>query len=138
MSEVMYYIKTFSKGEILSALFSSMMLVSLFFLFKQLKLYDKYYILFFLTISLPLVLSHRFYLLEHKRRNRFIGRVIHNLVISTFTVLVMIVALKIAGIFYKIGFYSNLIFTVLIVVYFVELLLTLLNRIFIKIGWQIW
>jgi hypothetical protein len=132
------YIRNFSRREILSALFSSLMLVSFLFLFQQLDLYDNYYMLAFLTLSLPMILSHRFYLLEHKCRNRFIGRVIHDLIISVFTILVMAAALKVSGVFYMIGFYTNLIFAVLLVVYFVELVLTLLNRIFISIGWRIW
>jgi len=132
------YLKDFSRREILSALFSSLMLVSFLFLFQQLDLYDNYYILAFLTLSLPMILSHRFYLLEHKSRNRFIGRVIHDLIISVFTILVMAAALKVSGVFYKIGFYTNLIFAVLLVIYVVELVLTLLNRIFISIGWRIW
>jgi hypothetical protein len=133
-----YYIKNFSKREILSALFSSLMLVSFYFLLRQFDLYDNYYILVFLSLSLPLILSHRFYLLEHKCRNRLMGRIIHDLIISAFTILVMILTLKVSGMFYKIGYYTNLVFVVLIIVYFVELFLTLLNRIFILIGWRIW
>ena len=132
------YIRNFSRGEILSAIFSSLMLVSFLFLFLQLDLYDNYYILAFLTLAIPLVLSHRFYLLEHKQRNRVLGRIIHDLIISALTIIIMAASLEVAGVFYKIGFYTNLIFTVLFIVYFVELVLTILNRIFILIGWRIW
>lgn len=114
------------------------MLVSFFFLLIQLELYDNYYIVAFLSLSMPLALSHRFYLLEHKQRNRFFGRILHDLMISILTMAIVAVALKTAGAFYKIGFYTNLIFAVLFIVYFVEIILTILNRIFILIGWRIW
>lgn len=132
------YIRNFSKREILSALFSSLMLVSFFLLLHQLKLYDKYYLVATLILSIPLVLSHRFYLLEHNQRNRFLGRALHDLIIAILTIFIVIVTFKVAGVFYRVGFYTNLIFAVLFIVYFVELILTILNRIFILIGWRIW
>lgn len=132
------YIRNFSSKEILSAIFSSLMLVSFHFLFLQLELYDNYYILKFLSKSIPLVLSHRFYLLEHKQRNRISGRIIHDLIISALTIIIIATSLELVGVFYKIGFYTNLIFIVLFFVYIVELILTILNRILILVGWRIW
>lgn len=132
------YFLTFSKREILSALFSSTMLVSFYFFFKQFKIYDDYFILPFLTLSTPIILSHRFYLLEHKRRNRFLGRVVHDLIISIITLLLLLFALKITGTFHKVGFYSNLISVVLVSIYVVEIFLSFLNRVFIFTGWRIW
>ena len=132
------YFITFSKREILSALFSSTMLVSFYFLFKHFEINDEYFILPSLILSIPIIIGHRIYLLEHKRRNRFSGRIAHDLIISIFTVLLMIIALKITGTFHKVGFYSNLIFMVLVVIYFVEIVLSFLNRALIFIGWRIW
>lgn len=132
------YIKSFSYSELLSALFSAIMLISLLFLFNQLNLPNKYYILFIVTICISLILSHRFYLLEHKQRNRFFGRVIHDFIISVFVIIILTLALKISGTFYVFGFYKNLITVVLFVVFSFEIFLSIVNRILIRIGWHIW
>ena len=132
------YIKTFSKREILSALFSSLMFVSFFYLFKNVNVNDTYHIITFLILSLPIIISHRFYYIEHKRRNRISGRVIHDFIICFITFLLLVITLKISGVFHLAGYYSNLIFFVFASIYFTELALTLLNRAFILFGWRIW
>lgn len=132
------YIKTFSMRELYSALFTALMQVSLLFFIKQIDQIKQNYYLAFLIIIIPLVLSHRMYLLEHKRRNRFWGRLMHDLLIILFLFILLSIFLKIAGTFYIIGFYSDLAFLITILVLCVELALTLINKIILLFKWQIW
>lgn len=139
------YIKTFSRRDVLSALFSALMLssviaisyfVSLIHLPKIFFLLTK--ILFFCFYFLSILLSHRFYLLEHKRRNRFWGRICHDFLISFFLFLILVIILNIINRFYSIGCYSNAIMAVLVVVLSIEIVLSIFNLIFRRLKWQIW
>lgn len=132
------YLKTFSKREILSALFSAIMFYSLFFLISLNNFFDPFQILAFLVISLPIITSHRFYFLEHKRRNRFMGRILHDLLIATFLMILGPLFLTIVGQFHQIGFLSNAVVYSLSIISIGEVISTILNKILIKIGWRIW
>lgn len=132
------YFKTFSIRELLTSIFSGLMLVSLYVFLRQIELYDDYYILAFFSLTLPVALGHRLYFLEHKRRNRLFGRVFQNLITSAFTFVLFIIVLKVGGVFYEIGSYGNLAIAVIFLMFLTELILTLINKIFLLLRWQIW
>ena len=108
----MKYIMSFSLKDLLSALFSSLVISALFSFFLLFELFDDYYIVMTLTFLIPFALSHRFYFIEHKRSNNFIGRILHDILISFFLFLFLILLFHITDTFYKIGFYSNAIMVV--------------------------
>jgi len=134
----MKYLKTFSSREILSALFSALIISLLFAMVLLFDLLDDYYILFSLIWLIPIALSHRFYLLEHKRRNKLIGRILHNLIIAIFIYLLLISGHYITNSFYRIGYHSNAIALVLFMVFVVETVLSVINLIFRLFKWRIW
>jgi len=132
------YIRTFSIRELLSAFFSSLMLVSLLFLFNQMNMFDHYFFVAFFTLTLPIALGHRFYFLEHRRRNRLMGRIMQNLITSVNLIILFASTLHLAGTFHEIGSFENLFFAIFAYMLVVELVLTILNKLFLFIGWRIW
>lgn len=132
--------KTYSRREILSAVFSSSLIVGLFTFIANLGLESREFILFaiFLVTAAPLIASHRIYLIEHGRRNRFLGRLLQDLVTAIFTATLGAGVFLIGGTMYKVGSVPDLFMICLIFILFTELLITLINRIFLLIGWQIW
>ncbi|PRY89529.1 hypothetical protein CLW00_1024 [Mongoliibacter ruber] len=127
------FLRSFSYREILSSLFAALMLLSLAFLFRNLSLFDSKYIVLSLVILGPILLKHRFYFLEHKRRNRILGRMIHNLITALFIFLLIGISLNLVNKFYQIGSYSNLIILSVFIVCLAEFALSLINLILSKI-----
>jgi len=127
------FLRSFSYREILSSLFAALMFLSLVFLFRSLNLVDFKYIVISLVILVPILLKHRFYLLEHKRRNRIMGRLIHNLITALFIFILIGVNLSLVDKFYQIGSYSNLILLSFFIISFAEFALSIINLIFTKI-----
>lgn len=129
----MRFLRTLSKREVLSSFLSAIMMVSLFFFFKQNKLFDSFYFLFGLIIFLPIFLKHRFYFLEHKRRNRLFGRLLHDLITIIFIVIIASLSLKIIGKFYRIGSFKNLIFASFAAVLMAEIAFSIFNQVLIRV-----
>lgn len=127
------FVRSFSYREILSSLFTALMLLSLAFLFRSLSLFDSKYIVPSLVILGSILLKHRFYLLEHKRRNRILGRLIHNLITALFIFILIGISLNLVDGFYQIGSYLNLIILSVFIVFFAEFALSLINLILSKI-----
>lgn len=135
---MLQYFREFSFNDILSALFTALMLVSLPFCFRMFNLFDSFYIIQSITLLLPIALNHHFYLREHKRRNGFTGRLIQDLMISVFLIALLSLILKTTDTFYWIGSFSNLVFVVLFVVLIIELVLSIINWVLLKIGITLW
>lgn len=138
----MKYIRTFSLREIESCLLSATMIIALFAVFHMFlvdllsdKIKTAYSTISFL---IPIAISHRFYLIEHKRPNYFWGRIINNAIITLFLVIFSIILMKLTNSFYHIGYYSNAVFMGLLLVYSSEFVLTLINTILKMFKWQIW
>lgn len=138
----MKYIKTFSAREITTCLLSATMIMALFavyytFLFET---HSNTLKIAYVTISLliPIAASHRLYLLEHRRPNSFWGRLINNAILSLFLMAFSIIFMKITNSFYMVGYYSNAVFLVLLLVYVSEILLSLINSLFKVLKWRIW
>lgn len=127
------FLRSFSYREILSSLFAALMLLSLSFLFRSLSLFDSNYIVLSLVILGPIFLKHRFYLLEHKRRNRVFGRLIHNLITALFIFILIGISLNLVDKYYQIGSYSNLIILSVFIVFLAEFTLSLINLILSKV-----
>lgn len=126
------YFKHFLIKDVLSALFSSVLMITLVTIFRTYQLYDSYYILSTLSITVPLALSHYFYFIEHDLVNDFFGRLIHDVLIIGITVFLSFLYLSSVEIFHKIGFLSNLITIIAIVVFISEILISLIHLIFIR------
>ncbi|EKB50009.1 hypothetical protein B879_01434 [Cecembia lonarensis LW9] len=127
------FLRSFSYREILSSLFAAFMFVSLVFLFRNLSIVDSKYVVISLVILGPILLKHRFYLLEHKRRNRILGRLIHNLITAIFIFLLIGISLNLVNKFYEIGSYLNLIILSVFIVFLAEFALSLINLILSKV-----
>lgn len=94
--------------------------------------------LFLLLAIATIAASHIFYRKEHKRRNRFWGRLMHDLIISVFTIHIILIITIISDTYYKTGGYSSLCFTVVFLVLFIELALSSLNFILNKLKFLKW
>lgn len=129
----MKFLRTFSKREVLSSFLSAIMMVSLFFFFKQNKLFDSYFFIFGLIIFLPIFLKHRIYFLEHKRRNRLIGRFLHDVITIVFIVILASLSLKTVGKFYRIGSFSNLFIASFTAVIMAEMAFSIFNQILLRV-----
>lgn len=127
------FLRSFSYREILSSLFAALMFVSLAFLLRNLSFVDSKYVVISLVILVPILLKHRFYLLEHKRRNRILGRLIHNLITALFIFILIGISLNLVDKFYQIGSYLNLIIISVFIVFLTEFALSLINLILSKI-----
>lgn len=132
------YFRTFSRREIYSAIFSSLLLLTarVFIIWGDLS--DSYGFFSFLNITIPIFLTHRFYYIEHRRRNKLIGRIIQNLLLITFTVLLATVILFISSSFYRAGSFLNLIVFTSVIIILTEIALSIINRIILAFKWQIW
>lgn len=129
----MKFLRTFSKREVLSSFLSAIMMVSLFFFLKQNNLFDSYYFVFGLIIFLPIFLKHRLYFLEHKRRNRLFGRLLHDVITIIFIVITASLSLNIIGKFYRIGSFINLISASFIVVLMAEIAFSIFNQVLLRV-----
>jgi len=127
------FLRSFSYREILSSLFAALMFVSIAFLFRNLSLVDSKYVVISLAILGPILLKHRFYLLEHKRRNRILGRLIHNIITTFFIFILIGISLNLVDKFYQIGSYLNLIILSVFIVSLAEITLSLINLILSKV-----
>lgn len=127
------FLRTFSKKEIFSSLFAALMMVSMTLLLKSLNLLDSKYLSGSLVILGPVFLKHRFYLLEHKRRNRIMGRLTHNLITSLFIFILIGLSLNAVDKFHEIGNYPNLAIFSLFIIYFAEAILTIINQLLSRI-----
>jgi hypothetical protein len=125
----MKFLRTLSYRELLSSFLSAIMMVSLLFFFKQTELFDSYYILFGLFIIFPIFLTHRIYFLEHKRRNRLLGRLLHDCITIVFIVIIATLSLNIVGKFYLIGSYTNLVLASFTFVLIAEITFSIFNQV---------
>lgn len=129
----MKFLSTLSYREVLSSILSSIMMVSLFFFFNQTNLFDPYYILVGLIIFVPIFIKHRLYFLEHKRRNRFLGRLLHDSITIVCIIIIASLSLNIVGKFYKIGSYTNLFFASFTAVLMAEITFSIFNQVLLKV-----
>ena len=127
------FTRSFSYREILSSLFAALMLVSTGFLCRSLGLFDRGYIVAAVITIIPILLQHRFYLLEHKKRNRILGRLLRNLITALFIFILTATSLKLVDRFYHIGSYSNLMILSIFLVYSAELILSPINLILSRV-----
>lgn len=123
------FLRTFSYREVQSSLFTSMMIISLFFLFINLNLFDTKNVSLSFVFLVSMFLKHRFYLLEHKRRNRILGRILHDLLTSFLIIIFFCISLKVIGKFYRIGSYFNVVVITLVYIMLSEITLTIINKI---------
>jgi len=123
------FLRTFSYREIQSSLFSSMMIISLFFLFINLNLFDTKNILLSFVFLVSIFLKHRFYLLEHQRKNKIFGRILNDILTSFLIILFFCISLKVVGKFYRIGSYFNVVVITLVYIMLSEITLTIINKI---------
>ena len=133
------YIRTFSKRELASAVFTALVFLSFTIIlsfFIESAEYSVFLVL--VTMCVFLILTHHFYLIEHKRRNRFLGRIIHDILIITILSLLTTILLILSGTFYLIGSFSNTIFFSSMLVLSAEIILSILNRIFILFKLRVW
>ena len=141
------YIRTFSKREILSALFSALMMF--FVPFVAIILYEIFpdNIFFFvlycifcaMLFALPLALSYRFYLLEHRRSNSFGGRILHDSLIALFLFIIYFAYFHIKNKFYtEVGYISNLVILVVAIILISEIMLLLIGLILKLLKWRVW
>jgi len=137
------YIKTFSKREGLSALFSALMIILSFWAAAIIgAINDSIPILLCIWAALTLIslmLSHRFYLLEHRRSNSLGGRILHDGLIAVFLFVIPFVLLHITDYFYSwIGYVSNLIILVVTLILIGEIILSLINLLLKLFKWRVW
>lgn len=136
------YLKNFSIKEILSALVSSMVCVA--FIFSYIVFVEKQsrtvevILLFILNPTISLVISHRFYLLEHGYRNRFFGRIIQDIIIIILNSILCIISTTLVETIHTIGFISNFFIAFFVIFLLTELILTLINRLLIHMGFNVW
>lgn len=123
------YFKDFSFKDFLSVLFSSTLLLSITVILKTYGLYDSYFIVATLSIIAPISLSHYFYIREHNRINNLGGRLIHDILIISFTTAIAHWYLQSLGLYYRVGFLSNLIVVTAFVVLLAEMLITFILKI---------
>ncbi|PZX45980.1 hypothetical protein LV85_04408 [Algoriphagus chordae] len=129
----MKFLRTLSYRDILSSFLSAIMMVSLIFLLKQIRLFDSYYILFGLIIFVPVFIKHRLYYLEHKRRNRIFGRLLHDVITIVWIVIIASLSLKIVGKFHRIGSYTNLMIASFTAVLLAEIGFSIINQVLLRV-----
>lgn len=129
----MKFLRTLSYREVLSSFLSAIMMVSLFFFLTLNELLDSYYILFGLIVFLPIFLKHRIYFLEHKRRNSFFGRLLHDVITIIFIVILASLGLKVIDKFYKIGSFTNLIFVSFTAILMAEMAFSIFNQVLLRV-----
>jgi hypothetical protein len=126
------FLRTFSYREVLSSLFAALMIVSLFFLIRNFSFHDTKHLLI-LVVLVPIFLKHRFYFLEHKRRNGIWGRLIHDKLTALFFFVIFGSSLHLVDELYKIGGYINLAIISLSVILFAETSLTIIYQLLYRI-----
>lgn len=129
----MKFLRTLSYREGLSSFLSAIMMVSLFFFLMQNKFFDSYYILFGLIVFIPIFIKHRLYFLEHKRRNRLFGRLLHDVITIIFIVIIASLSLKFVGKFYRIGSFTNLILASFTAVLLAEMAFSIFNQVLLRV-----
>lgn len=127
------FLRTFSYREVLSSLFAALMIVSLMFLIKNFNLFYFKYFIVITIVLVPIFLKHRFYFLEHKRRNQILGRLIHNQLTALFFFLIFGASLHLVDELYKIGGYLNLAIISLSLILFAETALTIIYQLLYRI-----
>ena len=132
------YFKVFSFKEVISAFVSSIFDLSICFFIFQLNSTNSNFFLTVIASCLTLFISHRFYFLENGKRNRFFGRIFHDLMIVKFSSFMCIFFMKISETYYIVGFVSNYIILFTFIFLTAELILTILNKILIRISWHVW
>jgi len=137
------YIKTFSRREVLSALFSALMIIFSFFVASSVLIIidnvPTFYILWGVLILTSLALSHRFYLLEHRRSNSLGGRILHGCLIAVFLFVIFFVLFCVIGFFYhSFGYVSNLILFIVVLIFTSEMILSLINLLLKLLKWRVW
>lgn len=119
------YFKVFSFKEVISAFMSSIFGLSIcFFFIFQLNSTNSNFFLTVIASCLTLFISHRFYFLENGKRNRFFGRIFHDLMIVKFSSFMCIFFMKISETYYIVGFVSNYIILFTFIFLTAELILT--------------
>ena len=119
------YFKVFSFKEVISAFMSSIFGLSIcFFFISQLNSTNSNFFLTVIASCLTLFISHRFYFLENGKRNRFFGRIFHDLMIVKFSSFMCIFFMKISETYYIVGFVSNYIILFTFIFLTAELILT--------------
>lgn len=134
------YIRTFSCREILSALFSSLMICSLFVFFKVFEIGFTSSFLNAIAINIifliSITISHRLYLLEHKRRNFFFGRILQDLMIAAFLTLYSFLGVLLVS--ESLDLFLFLVIIILFFTFFSELIISSISLILKLFKWQIW
>ena len=119
------YFKVFSFKEVILAFVSSIFGLSIcFFFIFQLNSTNSNFFLTVIASCLTLFISHRFYFLENGKRNRFFGRIFHDLMIVKFSSFMCIFFMKISETYYIVGFVSNYIILFTFIFLTAELILT--------------
>lgn len=119
------YFKVFSFKEVISAFMSSIFGLSIcFFFIFQLNSTNSNFFLTVIASCLTLFISHRFYFLENGKRNRFFGRIFHDIMIVIFSSFMCIFFMKISETYYIVGFVSNYIILFTFIFLTAELILT--------------
>ena len=132
------YIRTFSTREVISALLSALMYFVLIFFLRQIGWYEYIEGFALLLATLPVLISHRIYFLEHRRQNSFLGRLVHDILILVFINLLGPLFLWVSGHFHEIHSITYLILFTSMIMVLIEVLLTTINAILNAFKWRIW
>lgn len=132
------YLSVFSIKEVISALLSALLITTAMVLSLIMSEPIPWYLTSLLIFTIPIALSHRFYLVENKTRNLIGGRVSHDLLIALFVFCFFFIGLKSTDHFYLIGHSSNLIFLVILSISIGETLVSITSKILRQFGWVVW
>ncbi|RAI89988.1 hypothetical protein LV83_01990 [Algoriphagus yeomjeoni] len=117
--------KTFSKKNITTILFISLLTISMYFTYQIVKLHTSLSLYHSIIFIIPIPLMHYFYLKDHDKMNHFIGRIIQDLMLALIIFILLYIFLKLNGLFHKIGSTSNLITAIMIWVFISEIAFSL-------------
>ena len=122
------YLRTFSYRDILTAVLSGTLYLSLFFIGGYILIghtVSEVILVFALILSwtLPPLVGDFFYKKEHKRGNTFFGRLVQGIISITILCFMLHSLLLFFDTFYKIGFYSN--YLIFYIVYIITELILL-------------
>lgn len=135
------YLKKFSYKEGLSILVSSFILLAIYFsveVFMQEQTIRLTYYNSLLIFSTPLIISHRFFLIENGSRNRFCGRILHDLLITICSSILCFICTFSIGTIHLAGNFINLIIILFFGFFLTELTLSIINRVLIFFGCHVW